>query len=108
MSERWKLTVKGMTGHLIHVNIADPQVPGSCMSHLYRVTVCMQITHVNSQLSCMHAVGSPLPCHHSLQAASVLDVKKEVHRQDSKLPPHLQRLVYQAGASRTKLEDGCR
>lgn len=26
MSERWKLTVKGMTGHLIHVDIADPQV----------------------------------------------------------------------------------
>ena len=43
-----------------------------------------------------------------LQAASVLDVKKEVHRQDSKLLPHLQRLVYQAGVSRTKLEDGCR
>ena len=43
------------------------------------------------------------------QEATVLDVKKEVHRQDSKLAPHLQRLVYQGtGGSRTVLEDDCK
>ena len=43
-----------------------------------------------------------------LQLASVLDVKKEIHHHNNKLLPHLQRLVYQVGASRTELEDGNR
>ena len=46
MSERWKLTVKGMTGHLIHVDIADPQVcsvfPVGIASACIRTASCLQ------------------------------------------------------------------
>ena len=43
-----------------------------------------------------------------MQGATVLDLKKLVHQKEADLPPYLQRVVYQAGGTRTKLEDQCK